>query len=243
MSISPFCKIAGHKHRRIVLVCDHASAYIPPDLGALGLGADELSSHIAWDIGAAAVTGILAERLMATAILAGASRLVVDCNRPPESSGWMPAESCGIVIPGNRGLSADQVARRAETWYDPYHRAVAETCQDRDDPCVVAIHSFTPVMDGTARPWQVGILWNRDGRLAEPLMENLRKSGEVDVGDNLPYSGQTLNYTLDRHADARGLPHVSIELRQDLLADDVGVRHWADLVLTALTPILTQLGL
>ena len=241
--ISPFQTIAGQENSRILVVCDHASAVIPPSLGTLGVAEEALSSHVAWDIGAAKVTTLLAGRWRAEAVLAGVSRLVVDCNRAPGSQGWMPAETCGIQVPGNRDLAPDAVAARTRDWYDPYHRAIADRSARMTRPAIIAIHSFTPVMNDSRRPWHVGVLWNRDGRLAIPAMEGFRKLDGVEVGDNLPYTGQLFNYTLDRHADAAGLPHLSIEIRQDLIEDDVGAALWADKVFSVMTPIFHHMGL
>ena len=229
--------------RRILLVCDHASAHIPPEMGTLGLGPQDLSSHIAWDIGAAAVTQKLAERWQSTAVLAGVSRLVVDCNRAPGADGWMPPQSCGVTVPGNARLDGGQVQDRKRRWYDAYHQAVAAQIARLQAPAVVAIHSFTPNMAGQDRPWQVGVLWNRDDRLARAVLAGLRQIAGLVVGDNQPYSGQTLNYTLDHHADRAGLPHVSLELRQDLVADAPGIAHWSGLLDGVLGGILCQMGL
>ena len=228
---------------KVLVVCDHASALIPGHLGTLGLTPEQLASHIAWDIGAAQLSTLLARQLNAQCILAGVSRLVVDCNRAPGAAGWMPAETCGVAVPGNRDLSSGDIQDRVRHWYDPYHRAIAENIVSMGRPVVLAIHSFTPVMNGQPRPWHVGILWNRDQRLARPVIDGLRQIGGVTVGDNQPYSGQTLNYTLDHHADSAGLPHLSIELRQDLIADDAGVQQWGRILLKVLVPILTQMGL
>jgi predicted N-formylglutamate amidohydrolase len=235
--------IPGRPDSRILLVCDHASSFIPPSLGALGLAEADLRSHIAWDIGAASLTVLLAEKLGATAIMAGASRLVVDCNRAPHTCGWMPDISCGIPVPGNLGLNDVEIANRVAHWYDPYHQAIAEASNRLPEPCIIALHSFTPCLANQARPWHVGILWNQDGRMAVPLIESFSRFDDVHVGDNQPYSGQLLNYTLDRHAAANNLPHVSIEVRQDLIGEDAGAKRWAELTFQALEPILTDLGL
>lgn len=241
--ITPFHIIEGQAESRILMVCDHASQIIPPALAGLGVGADALNSHVAWDIGAADVLRRLSEKWGAHGVLSGVSRLVVDCNRAVGAPGWMPAETCGVTVPGNHGLSEQDIEARANAWYNPYHQAVAQTINRLDRPVVLALHSFTPVMAGQFRPWHVGILWNQDGRLAVPIMAGLRKLEGIQVGDNQPYSGQQLNYTLDRHADSIGLPHVSIEIRQDLIADDEGVNLWAENLFQVLTPIFDEMGL
>ena len=184
--ISPFQIIDGQADSRVLLVCDHASQAIPPSLGTLGLSQDQLDSHVAWDIGAAAVTRVLTRKWGAHGVLAGVSRLVVDCNRAAGTAGWIPAETCGVIVPGNQGLSKLDIETRKNNWYTPYHQAVAQTIASLDQPVVLALHSFTPVMDGTSRPWHVGVLWNRDGRLALPTLEGLRNLEAVEVGDNQP---------------------------------------------------------
>ena len=242
-TIPAFHLLQAGAARRILLICDHASKQLPPELGNLGLSADALDSHIAWDIGAAAVTTALAAQWQCRAVLSGVSRLVVDCNRAPHALGWMPDHTCGIDVPGNGGLSAAARQWRQHHWYDPYHRAITEQLAQLDHPALIAIHSFTPELHGQLRPWQVGILWNQDGRLAVPLMAALAQQPGLVVGDNQPYSGQVLNYSLDHHAEPSQLPHVSIEIRQDLIAHHAGVAEWADRLDRALSPLFVQMGL
>lgn len=241
----PFECVEGDSSRGVLLLCDHASAVIPARHGTLGLGAAERLSHVVWDIGAAAVTRLLAGKLGATAVLAGASRLVIDCNRHPGDPSSIPARSCNVVVPGNQAVSDDEAADRAERWFWPYHRTVnghlAAELRHGLVPVVVSVHSFTPSLaGGGARPWHVGVLWNRDPRVAEPLMRALAHGGEWVVGDNQPYSGREINYTLDTHAGAAGLPHVSVEIRQDLVADDAGCIRWAAILAEALAPIVAD---
>jgi predicted N-formylglutamate amidohydrolase len=241
---APFTRIEGGADARLLLICDHASAEIPAPLGDLGLSPEARFAHIAWDIGAAAVTRILADRLRCPAILSGVSRLVVDCNRPPGHAQSMPDLSGGVPVPGNRGLRPGAIQARLRDWFEPYHRAIdAELSRMRracPAPAVISIHSFTPVMQGEARPWQVGVLWNRDPRLALPCIDRLSADGGLTVGDNQPYSGRLMNYSLDIHAGAAGLPHVSFELRQDLLIGEAAFRHWAGLLLDVLAPTLAD---
>jgi predicted N-formylglutamate amidohydrolase len=228
--------------RPLLLICDHASNTIPPALEGLGLPPGELARHIAWDIGAAQLTRLLAFRLGACAVLSKVSRLVIDCNRPLGHPSSICSESDGTGVPGNRQLSEAAAAARADAYFRPYHNAVSRELErlERRGKCtvVVAIHSFTPVMRGCRRPWEVGILWNADGRLAEPLMTRLRAAGGLTVGDNEPYSGRFLNYSTDRHGGAHGRPHVSVEVRQDQLADEGGIRRWAALLADCLVPVL-----
>lgn len=223
-----------------LLLCDHASNRVPRALHDLGLDAAALLRHVAWDIGAAEVTRRLAARLEATALLSTYSRLVVDVNRPPEEESSMPAVSDEVEIPGNRDLDAAARQARLTACFHPYHEAVEALVAARQReglvPVLVSIHSFTPVMAGFARPWQVGILWNRDDRLALPLIQALTARGFC-VGDNEPYTGRDhRGYTLRRHAERFGLPHVLIEIRQDLIDTQHGAAEWAD----TLAPVLAE---
>jgi len=227
-----------------VLVCDHASNAIPAGLGQLGLGPAALSQHIAWDIGAARVTRLLAERLSAPAVLAGYSRLVIDCNRSPGDPTSIAEISDGTTIPGNRNLDDAAAEARLNEVFWPYHRAITQMLAHRwrhgrgRAPALIAIHSFTPVMNRCRRPWQLGVLWNRDPRLAVPLLARFQADPALCVGDNQPYSGREVGFTMDTHGGAAGLPHVEIEIRQDLLADEAGCAHWATVVGDALAEVL-----
>lgn len=229
----------------LVVICDHASSFIPERYGDLGLATEDRISHIAWDLGAEAVARLLAARLNASLILAGASRLLVDCNRAPGDAGWMPEVSCGIAVPGNQGLSLEEKTYRRRTWYDPYHNAIAQHLGDivasGGIPIVIALHSFTPHMCGAdLRPWHVGVLWNRDERLSRPVIERLRLQDGLVVGDNQPYSAQEFNHTLDTHAGRAGFPHISFEIRQDLIAEQPGIDQWATMLSGALEPLVAQ---
>lgn len=228
-----------------VLICDHASAAVPRALGCLGVADCDRLRHIGWDIGAAAVTRGLAERLDAPALLAGYSRLVIDLNRQPGGPGSIPTVSDGTMIPANQDLSEEQVQRRVDALFWPYHHAITETIgrqwrRTGTPPALIAVHSFTPVMNGSARPWHVGILWNHDPRLAVPMIRRLRARRDLEVGDNQPYSGRDLAYTTERHAAAAGLPHVGIEIRQDLVNDSAGVAAWIDILAEALGASLAE---
>lgn len=216
-----------------LLTCDHASRALPPAYGTLGLPEAELARHIGWDIGAAGLTERLADRLDACAVLSGYSRLLVDCNRAADDPTLICELSDGAVVSGNRGLPPEEVARRIALYHAPYHAAVAERIARLRErvaaPPVISIHSFTPSMRGRARPWHVGILWNRDPRLAVPLLEKLGREPDITVGDNEPYSGRSnVGYTMRRHGADAGLPHVLIEVRQDELGDPAGIDRWAD---------------
>lgn len=213
------------------LTCDHASALVPRQLGSLGLSAQDLQRHIAWDIGAAAVATRLAARLDAFLILQAYSRLVIDCNRPPGSEQSIVSVSESTRIPGNEAVSSADAAAREREVFRPYHerlRAELDRRHAQDRPTIlIAMHSFTPVFHGNARPWQVGLLSNRDRRLAQALLRVLR-STDLVVGDNEPYAvSDATDYTIPVYAERRGLLHVGVELRQDLIAEEPGQEQWA----------------
>jgi predicted N-formylglutamate amidohydrolase len=239
----PFEEIAGRAP--LLLVCDHASNRVPASLAGLGLPRARLDEHIGWDIGAAAVTRLLAPMLGAAAILAGYSRLVIDCNRALADPSSVPAVSDGIAIPGNEHLSEAAHAARRDALFVPYHDAIERLLDmfraSGDVPALISVHSFTPTMQGFARPWHVGILWDDDPRIAVPLLAALGDEAELVVGDNKPYSArEPVGYTVSHHAHGKGLPHVAIELRQDLVAEAAGAREWAERLARVLTPILKR---
>jgi len=227
----------------LLIICDHASNRVPQALNDLGLDTESLARHIGWDIGAAAVTRRLALALDSTAILAGASRLVIDPNRDPADPTSIPEISDNVRIPGNCDLSADQRAKRCADYFLPYHAAIErEIARLRaycTAPAIFSVHSFTPEMSGEERPWHIGVLWNKDPRMAEPMIEILRAHADgLIVGDNQPYSGQLVAYSLNRHGGGNGLPHCAVEIRQDLVADEGAAEHWAAILETALRAIL-----
>jgi predicted N-formylglutamate amidohydrolase len=215
-----------------LLTGDHAGRAIPQRLDTLGLPESERARHIAWDIGIAGVTERLSETLDATAVLQAYSRLVIDCNRQPGLDSSIPTISELTAIPGNEGLSpAEREARRREIFM-PYHEQIAELIEKRaaagQGTVLVAMHSFTPVFKGVRRQVEIGVLYNRDTRLPHILLELLRAEGDLAVGDNEPYAvGDLTDYTVPVHAERRGLAHVEIEVRQDLIADDAGQAAWA----------------
>jgi predicted N-formylglutamate amidohydrolase len=229
----------------LLLICDHASNTVPRRLAGLGLDGETLARHIAWDIGAAEVTRRLAVLLDARAVLAGYSRLVIDCNRPLDDPTSIAGESDGIEVPGNFGLSAADRAARADACFHPYHAAIAGELAGFTAggvvPAVISIHSFTPTMRGFARPWHVGILWDRDRRLPVPLIAALASDPALVVGDNEPYSArEPAGHSVHTHAATAGLPHTAIELRQDLVATSDGAGAWAAILAAPLQPILAQ---
>ncbi|MDH4106797.1 MAG: N-formylglutamate amidohydrolase [Gammaproteobacteria bacterium] len=225
----------------LLLVCDHASRRFPASLGTLGLDPPARRCHLAWDIGAGALTRRLAKSMGVTAVLAEYSRLVVDCNRDLLDPGAFLEFGDGVVIPGNRKLRQAQKDLRAAELYWPYHYAidieVKRLAQHDYPPAFATVHSFTPVLDGVSRPWQVGVLWDADRDTAEILIDGFRTAGFL-VGDNEPYSGKApQDFTIDHHAEDAGLPHVGIEIRQDLIADAEGVNRIAAIM----EPILRRI--
>lgn len=219
-----------------VLVCDHASNRLPRALGSLGLSDGDRARHIAWDIGAAAVTRRMAETLGAAAILQNYSRLVIDCNRAPGTDDSIAAHSEATTIPGNLHLPPEARAQRLNEIFHPYHDRLRMELDRRGDraTCLVALHSFTPTFRGESRPIHIGVLYNRDARIAHPLLRLLRAHSEVVVAENAPYPLDDTDYTLPLHGEQRGLPHVEIEIRQDLIADAAGQKIWADRLSRAL---------
>jgi predicted N-formylglutamate amidohydrolase len=216
-----------------LLTCDHYGRLIPPALGDLGLPESELTRHIAWDIGIAGVAERLASDLDAHLIAQRYSRLLIDCNRPPGAASSIPFLSDATTIPGNEGLSREAAETRRREIFDPYHRCIdaviSQRLHEQRPTVLVALHSFTPVYAGIARPWHIGALYHRDKILAPLLLRALRAESDLVVGDNEPYaaSDQT-DYTIPVHGEARGLINTGIEIRQDLIEDQSGQQQWAE---------------
>ncbi len=240
----PFSVVNGDATTPLLLVCDHASRVIPRTLHQLGLAEADLARHIAYDIGAAELTLGLARRLDCPAVLAGYSRLVIDLNRPPGDPESIRAISDGTFIPGNQNLSEAAQAGRAEALHWPYHHAVdaafARLRRIGPEPLLFSVHTFTPSLGGEDRFWDAGVLWNRDPRLAVPLLTLLRRQPGLVIGDNEPYSGLTLAYTLDLHAGTAGLPNCAIEVRQDHCENEADLARWITILGDALGAILAM---
>jgi predicted N-formylglutamate amidohydrolase len=233
----PFRATPGHASSPYVITCDHAGRRLPRGLGTLGLSAAELGTHIAWDIGAAGLGARLAAELGAFLILQTYSRLVIDCNRPLGTPESIVKESARVVVPGNRDVSPSDADARARAVFHPYHERIrSELDRRRGAPTIlVALHTFTPEFMGVARPWHVGILYQRDARLARAMLELLRGDATLVVGDNEPYAVSDLtDYGVVHYGERRGLPHVELEIRQDLVADDAGQARWAERMARAL---------
>jgi predicted N-formylglutamate amidohydrolase len=226
-----------------LVIVDHAGRAIPHALGALGVSAEDLDRHIAWDIGALAVAKLVADALSSPLIYQRFSRLVIDCNRRPTAPDSIPTVSEFTSVSGNIALSAEDRRRRFEAIFAPYHTAIAGSL-DRwqgDPPIVVAIHSFTPVYKGVSRPMHIGVLYGEDRRFAALVLEALQSQLGDKVADNQPYRvDMAVDYSIPVHAEARKLAYVEIELRQDLLATDAGVETWARILTQALTSAIAK---
>lgn len=212
----------------VLIIADHASARVPDDID-LGIDPVLLANHIAIDIGVAEVSALLAAQLGCTAILGGVSRLVIDLNREADAPGLLPVMSDGHAISGNR--DAD-LAQRMVRFHHPYHHQVERQLAAMTAPFILSVHSFTPHLASDPeqkRPWDIGVLYNGDDRAARIAIPLLEAAGLM-VGDQLPYSGKQLNATMNRHAEANGIPYLGIEMRQDLVGNAEGQRRFADIV-------------
>ncbi len=227
----------------VIVFCDHATNTIPTDLDDLRLPEDILNTHIAWDIGAAAVADRMAHALQGTLAVCNFSRLIADPNRDPKSTDFIPAVSDGITIPGNLGLDEDARAARKSRFFDPYHQtlgALFDEISTAANPFVVSIHSFTKRMTGATadRPWPVGVLWRHDEATAHALIAWLKTHTGWAIGDNQPYDARIFNYTIDRHIAPRGWGHATLEIRQDRIGDKHGVTETAALLAEAIAAMI-----
>ena len=229
----------------ILFVCDHASNKVPKPYGTLGLEEGAFAAHIAYDIGAAQIARALAAAYGAPAVLARWSRLLIDLNRGADDPTLVMKLSDGRIVPGNRNADAAEIKKRLDLYYRPYHAAIAgEIAKLRDAgaiPTVISMHSFTPVWKGFKRPWDVGVLWDKDGRLAHPLMAALKRAG-FTVGDNEPYKGELEGDCMYMHGSLNGLPHVLIEIRQDLIATPEAAEKFAAQLKPIIDEALKEMG-
>jgi predicted N-formylglutamate amidohydrolase len=222
-----------------VIAVDHASRRIPKQLATLGLGQPDLERHIAWDIGALAVAQNVSAALDAALVAQNYSRLVIDCNRRPGDPSSIPTISESTLIPGNLDLLAEQVSARQREIFEPYHQHLSSLLEERAAAgrrtILIVQHSMTNVFKGVRREMHAAVLYNRDPRFASCLLEALRSEAGLVVGDNEPYSGkQEVGYTLPHHGETRGIPHVEVEIRQDLIQQPPGQAEWSHRMTTAL---------
>lgn len=230
-----------------LLTCDHAGRAIPAALGDLGVPAPEWERHIAWDIGAAGMARAMSEALDAWLICQTYSRLVIDCNRPLDAPGSIAAVSERTEVPGNRDLSDEAIAARRAEIFMPYHQRTVQELDRRAAAArptiLVTVHSFTPVFMGDARAWELGVLYQRDARLARPLLDAMR-ADDWCVGDNQPYAASdATDYAIPVYGERRGLPHVELEVRQDLIGDADGQRAWGERIAGWLVRAAASAGL
>ena len=241
----PFQVVNGEGSAPFLLVCDHASRAIPHHMKQLGVADWVLERHVACDIGARALTLALSERFDAPAVLAGYSRLVVDLNRQLHDASAFIKVSDGIAIPGNIEMDERERAERIQSFFDPYHTAVDEALarftRRGHVPALLSIHTCTPVYNRVVRRWHVGVMWDKDPRIARPLLDRLAGFPDVCVGDNEPYSGAHPNdFTVDHHAESNGFPCVGVEVRQDLVDTPEGATHWAGILGDAFDPVMAN---
>ena len=226
-----FIRTPPDANRKFLIICDHAGNYIPAEFAGLGLSAEKLQSHIAYDIGAAQVADKIAEYLQCPLIMSPFSRLLIDLNRGLDDPTLIMQLSDGALVAGNMALDEAALQSRIERFYTPYHAAVAGAIAAAQVahfvPIILSVHSFTPIWRGAGRPWQAAVLWDKDDRLKTIMVDYMARQTDYVFGDNAPYSGRLKNDTLYRHGTQNGLPHALIELRQDEIADDAGQAVWA----------------
>ncbi|WP_113913192.1 N-formylglutamate amidohydrolase [Roseovarius dicentrarchi] len=246
MTYQPVVMDGMDRGGRWVVLCDHASNIVPDFVegGSLGVAPDDMARHIAYDPGAEGVSRALAQALDGPAVLSRFSRLVIDPNRGEDDPTLIMQLYDGTIIPGNRGISDLNAGERLRRCYRPYHDAVTQITAQRTAPVIVSVHSFTPQLRGHApRPWQVGLLYAQDTRLAHPLLARLRAEPDLSVGDNQPYTGHLPGDTIARHAIASGRPNILIELRNDLIQTQAQQREWGRRLASLLIETLAREGL
>ncbi|WP_421866351.1 N-formylglutamate amidohydrolase [Motiliproteus sp.] len=244
----PYSLLNPSSDTPLLLICDHASNFVPARLQHLGLSAAQMEEHIAWDRGAADVVQLMSDRLGCRAMLANYSRLLIDVNRDPnqDEPDLIPEMSDGQLIPDNQHLSPEQRRERKLRISQPYHQEIERQLDAltayTPAPMLFSIHTFTPAMQacGKPRPWHAGMLWNRDPRIAKPLMAFLRRHEHLLIGDNEPYSGREFAYSINRHGHERGFPNCAIEIRQDLLQSHEDCLWWAEALADGLSEVLEQ---
>ena len=246
MHHEPYITHGPERVTRWLITCDHATNLIPDHIngGCLGLSPEDMERHIAYDVGAAGVSRHLADILHGTAVMANFSRLVIDPNRGEGDPTLLMRLYDGSVVPGNRNACENEKQRRLATLHRPYHNAVASFAERRKDTVIIAIHSFTPKLQGRPhRPWQVAVLHSKDRRFSDPLVKRLMLEPDLVVGDDQPYFGYLPDDSIDRHGRAQNRPHALIEIRNDLIMDDQGQAEWAERLAPILEEVLLQTGL
>ncbi len=239
--------LGGRADAGLILICDHAENTLPAEYGSLGLPETELQRHIAYDIGAKGVVERLSALLDVPAVLSRFSRLLIDPNRGIDDPTLIMRLSDGAIVPGNRSLTPEEREKRIAQWFRPYHEAIDRVIDEarahHPHPVLLSIHSFTEVWRGAIRPWQIGILWDADDRVAGPLIDTFVSEGDLLVGNNEPYSGKLKGDCMWTHGTQRGLPHALIELRQDLIRDEAGQKYWAQRIAGVMCKIRNRRGL
>ena len=234
--------IEGDAGCGLLLLCDHAASALPEAYGSLGLPPHEFHRHIAYDIGAAGVTERIAEALNAPAVFTRYSRLLIDPNRGADDPTLIMQISDGAVVPGNATIDEAERSLRIAHYYEPYHSAISASVdaalEAGKPPILFSVHSFTSAWRGVQRPWHLGVLWDKDPRLALPLLHGLQAIPGIVAGNNVPYSGQLYGDTLYRHGTSRGLAHVLLEVRQDLIMTPEGQAEWSDRLAEVLRTIM-----
>ena len=246
MTYQPYRIIGADRPSRWLVTCDHAANTVPPFVngGELGLAKGDMERHIAYDVGAAGVTKALAEALNAPAILSNFSRLVIDPNRGEDDPTLLMKLYDGTIIPANRHAGADELERRLNACYRPYHTALAELAARRDDTVILSIHSFTRQLQGRdPRPWHIGVLYAADNRLAKPLIQRLDQEHDLCVGENQPYGGHLPGDAIARHAIAHQRLNVLVEIRNDLIENEQHQQDWAKRLAPILQEALETTGL
>ena len=245
MTYQPFHIEGEDRPARWLITCDHAANTVPPQIngGSLGLDPADMARHIAFDPGTAGVGKALGKLLNAPVIMSNFSRLVIDPNRGEDDPTLLMKLYDGTIIPANRHADLAERERRLDLCYRPYHDALTRLAA-RPGTVILSLHSFTPQLRGRPpRPWEIGVLYARDTRLAHPFLDRLRQEADLTVGDNEPYSGHLPGDAVDRHALQHGRPNVLIELRNDLVSDADGQNHWAKRLAPMLTEVLDATGL
>ena len=238
----PFRLLDGDYGKGLLLLADHATNFVPEHYGALGLAPENFDRHIAYDIGIEPLTEALSAMLGIPAVLSCFSRLLIDPNRGEDDPTLVMKLSDGAIVPRNHPMSEADRQERINTYYAPYHRAIDEATAKVADksgkaPLIISLHSFTPFWKGVARPWQAGVLWDNDPRAVTPMIAGLKAMG-YETGNNEPYDGALKGDTMYKHCMRHGVPHALLEVRQDLIANDEGVREWAN----ALAPLLENMN-